>query len=185
MRRIGRWLFNAAAAISLVLCVAALLCCVLLADSYRTQRLAGYTEGDGRWLGVGINRGVLDIINTGLVDPAYGPAHWYFAAVPSLPFRAPPGKQRIPGVWTSHTTTLEHGFFDYYTFEKHLFVSWWIVVPAPALYLVAFSRFWWVRFRRWRRSKQGRCIKCGYDLRASPEICPECGTAIGQKVGAC
>ena len=55
-----------------------------------------------------------------------------------------------------------------------------VTVPLPALMLAFFPlavlgvRSW---IRHLRGSVAGLCPHCGYDLRASPERCPECGTA--------
>ena len=50
---------------------------------------------------------------------------------------------------------------------------------------IAFS---WLVFRSERERRRqrlfGRCRVCGYDLRASVERCPECGTPIPQKAEA-
>ncbi|MCY2950960.1 MAG: hypothetical protein NTU53_03170 [Planctomycetota bacterium] len=62
-------------------------------------------------------------------------------------------------------------------------VEYWVVsVPywgvVLCLSLGVWPRIIWGPVRRWRRRKQGRCERCGYDLRASKERCPECGEGI-------
>jgi hypothetical protein len=51
---------------------------------------------------------------------------------------------------------------------------WAVISPClvlPAVAMVRLGRFL-------RRRRQGLCLHCGYDLRATPERCPECGTVV-------
>ena len=51
-------------------------------------------------------------------------------------------------------------------------IPWWSLTLLSALAFVAIG----VRtLRQRRRVRAGRCVNCGYDLRATPAKCPECG----------
>jgi hypothetical protein len=90
--------------------------------------------------------------------------------------------------WTRIARTQPTAFKNHFqlraTWRGNPFRTMWmssLVLPYP-LILAGFSLPWLVWHRR--RSKRKRnvamnlCQNCGYDLRASPQRCPECGTVV-------
>ena len=58
---------------------------------------------------------------------------------------------------------------------------WYVYVPhwfAVAVLALPPSLGLWRRWRRRRKIGAGLCPACGYDLRATPDQCPECGAAV-------
>jgi hypothetical protein len=53
---------------------------------------------------------------------------------------------------------------------------WFLLLATAALPALAARRVW--GRRRARRAGEQPCPTCGYDLRASPDYCPECGAIV-------
>jgi hypothetical protein len=65
------------------------------------------------------------------------------------------------------------GGVQYWTWGfRYVTVPGWFVALACSVPAALWLRH---RRRQARRSAQGLCASCGYDLRATPEQCPECG----------
>ena len=53
------------------------------------------------------------------------------------------------------------------------FAAYLVTILGIPVLLIALA---YLRRDKWlERRKRGLCVRCGYDLRESPERCPECG----------
>jgi hypothetical protein len=83
---------------------------------------------------------------------------------------------------TLRTGTASDGPYRYVFSHAH--VPYWfvlVVLSAPFWLWLARAR---IRRRRARQARLGQCLQCGYDLRATPGRCPECGTPASAEASA-
>jgi hypothetical protein len=64
--------------------------------------------------------------------------------------------------------------FHWLLFMASSYQVWVPMYGIVVLFVCSFA----ARFSllRWRRAPPGRCAICGYDMRATPDRCPECGS---------
>lgn len=165
---VKRRLFNFAAAVSLALCVVV---CALWVRS--TSRFDQYEFAyRKRPYNVSSTEGRIGIIRLGR---GFSVAKAEFSSMPT-PDNG--GMTWLRGLLKDQNTTRLAGIF-YGSGASNLGTgSWWVGVHFGVIVLLlAVAPGHWIiaRARRRLRSATGACANCGYDLRATPERCPECG----------
>jgi hypothetical protein len=95
-----------------------------------------------------------------------------------MPFGTPGGTTNTRVAWTGQV-----GFAGRQSVTPWLIMApydaWIVPYWALAAATGALPALWVPHaVRRVYRRRKGRCVRCGYDLRASGDRCPECGAAI-------
>jgi hypothetical protein len=114
-------------------------------------------------------------------DPEY---KWRVTSGPAGVSYEAAGRQRDEGLmthlfrvgWDSAT-----GSFWGMGYKRSLLSFGYAYAAILALATAVFSLIGYVRRRR--RHSPNLCARCGYDLRATPGRCPECGTAVSGRDG--
>lgn len=107
-------------------------------------------------------------------DVGFLPPHVELDTLRRMNFNPPPFTDKYR--WGIETIQIHAGF----TSERYTLVPIWVlaVIAAivPSYYAVILARWRIAKILARVKRRQNLCAKCGYDLRATPERCPECGT---------
>lgn len=190
-----RRLFTIASALSFVLCVCSL---AVWVRGYFVHDVVKYAKGtgdptrdgiprsvhEGRWLYVVSARGSLIVRTTHIkgdgpvMEPLPSGEQWEY-------FQAKPSDSLIKiDLRQAKATRSEWLGFAVHAYNRNIGFSValrLVAIPCwfPAV-LTAILPLWWLRGVRNQRRRRhlNLCLTCGYDLRATPDRCPECGTTV-------
>ena len=187
MRRLTRHLFTLCSAVSLLLCVAV---CVLWVRSYWWCDLFNADRVDAQNYKIATGS-VFDFeLASGLGgifigyeqfhDPRDGPEeddgrHWRVYWKSELPEKFA-GTDHLDAAESPAARLGFHWEGEFWDARNHHIMT---VVPHwfAALIASVIPACRYLRSRRRSRPRPGLCRRCGYDLRATPGRCPECGAA--------
>jgi hypothetical protein len=164
-----RFIFNALTGLSLLMCVAS---AVLWVRSFWVSEGWPWTRGDSTLI-VGTMRGTLSLEWMHTVTTGW---HAHYAAYGP-----------VDAKWmVNHSPSHWHGFaFGRIAYGPVLGNLVYFLIPCSALVgltaLLPLARVYAHYFRR--KKVPGLCASCGYDLRATPDQCPECGTVPAKQEG--
>jgi hypothetical protein len=194
VRRLGRYILNAATVLSLVLCAATV---VLWARSFFVQDVLFLHHGRMEGAAYRSTRYTLQSVRGHTVFQSFTLVHQ--PPVAGILFKSDQRRQDLAGLTWSRRPTNEFGF-NYnpdvrgrpllvrlgFRFARRISdldppgrgytearVPHWLFAVVTAILP---ARFLWAARRKRRLVLTGLCPACGYDLRATPERSPECGT---------
>ena len=168
VRRLGRYIFNALTVLSLLLCVATV---GLWVRSYWRSYFFRFVNGDARVMrGIDLVKGrvELEIVHGNLVT--------YFRDIQSgyryksgAAYESPklPHTFLLLGLGSSADALPSTVRWTQISIPDAYVLALFLTLPSIRLY---------PRLRRRQVMLPGCCFSCGYDLRATPDRCPECGS---------
>jgi hypothetical protein len=138
--------------------------------SYRAADAFGWSWQTGA-IAAGSANGRLRLSSLRLRDGSYYTPPWFTHS--HYPATSDPPSNRMPTTWRNLGFGFERNGPPNTWSEWVLLIPFWAILIAtaapPLLYL---------RWRRRQPEGEIRCPVCNYDLRATPDRCPECGTKV-------
>jgi hypothetical protein len=175
VKRAYRWLLNSIAAILLVMSVAT------LTLYFRWDRLDSiYLQADGRIFVIDLGpRWTCFYLSLPSSTTDRGWYLWHVVYAAGLDFPRQSVWNRL-GFWHYHethpelfSTALLHNKNDIAFVQDQFFLPVWLIsVVCSVIPLMLI----WSRLKFTYARTTSHCPVCGYDLRATPDRCPECGT---------
>jgi hypothetical protein len=182
VKRSGLIMIDVAAVLSLLLCIAALVfwvkgksaAQVVVRESARSYQIITVSRGE---LSVFYERG----IGWAVLEPRADTTYWQWFSHEAEDLCA------ATAILGPSARAPAAGFFFWRLHWGGNIKTWvllpmWFVVFVFAVLPLAVCARHVHRMLGARRVAEGCCERCGYDLRASPERCPECGARKGLRV---